>query len=237
MRVLFVDRADAGRLLASALMPLKSADPVVLALPRGGVAVAAEVARALSAPLEPMLVRKLGLPSNPELAMGALADGPEPVTVRNEDVIQLAGVSEQVIARVRDRELAELARRRRYYLGARLPTSLADRTVIIVDDGIATGATIRAALRAARRQKPERLILAVPVASSAALDALHEEADQIICLHADAGSASIGENYSSFPQLSDEEVISLLDSCRGTEADASAEPDHGRSGHGRAPTL
>ena len=160
----FTDRTDAGRRLAKALAPYKKERPVVLALPRGGVPVAAEVATALDAPLDLILVRKIGVPFQPELAMGAVVDGVEPVIVRNEDVIQLSGVSETDFNTIRDEQLAEIERRRKLYLGDRPHPKTSGRTVIVVDDGIATGATTRAALHAIRMRKPSKLVLAVPVA-------------------------------------------------------------------------
>jgi putative phosphoribosyl transferase len=150
----FRNRADAGRRLAQALGGYKDQRPVILALPRGGVAVAAEVAAALEAPLDLILVRKVGLPSQPELAMGAVVDGADPILVRNQDVIRLAGVDEAEFNAVCDRELAEIKRRRARYLGSRERVELAHRVVIVIDDGIATGATTRAALRAIRMRDP-----------------------------------------------------------------------------------
>ncbi|MGZ3328784.1 MAG: phosphoribosyltransferase, partial [Xanthobacteraceae bacterium] len=160
----FKDRSDAGRRLAAAVMGYKDQQPVVLALPRGGVPVAAEVAAALNAPLDLILVRKIGVPFQPELAMGAVVDGGAPLVVRNEDVISLAGIEEADFNAVRDRELAEIERRRERYLGGRERVEVAGRTAIVVDDGIATGATTRAALRATRLRNPKKLVLAVPVA-------------------------------------------------------------------------
>ena len=175
----FIDRTDAGRQLAEALASYKKKKPVVLALPRGGVPVAAKVAEALDAPLDLILVRKIGVPFQPELAMGAVVDGPTPLIVRNEDVITLAGVSENEFAAIRDRELSEIERRRKTYLGNRPHPELAARTVIVVDDGIATGATIRAALHAVRARKPSKLVLAVPVAPTDTLSRLKGESDEI----------------------------------------------------------
>ena len=142
----FADRADAGRRLAAALARYKGRNAIVLALPRGGVSVAKEVAAALGAAIDLVLVRKIGVPMQPELAMGAVVDGPEPLVVRNDDVIALAGISEAAFNRVRDREIAEIARRRSAYLGERPHPTVAGRVAIVVDDGIATGATMRAAL-------------------------------------------------------------------------------------------
>jgi putative phosphoribosyl transferase len=206
----FSDRADAGRKLAAALSRYKDQAPVVLALPRGGVAVAAEVAAALSAPLDLVIVRKIGAPQQPELAMGAVVDGPEPITVRNEDVIGLIGVSEAVFDTVRDSEIAEIRRRRERYLGARPHPELAGRAAIVVDDGIATGASMRAALRAVRARGPKTLVLAVPVAPSDTLAELKAEADDVVCLEPHPVFGAIGFFYADFRQLSDEDVIEAL---------------------------
>lgn len=206
----FSDRLDAGRQLAQALAPYKKDRPVVLALPRGGVPVAAEVATALDAPLDLVLVRKIGVPDQPELAAGAVVDGATPVVVRNEDVIRLAGVSDFDFAAIRDRELAEIERRRKRYLGDRPHPQLAGRTVIVVDDGIATGATTRAALRAIRMRKPRKLVLAVPVAPTSTLAALRTETDDIVCLEDHEDFGAIGLFYADFTQVSDSTVTDLL---------------------------
>jgi len=160
----FLNRIEAGRRLAEALTEWRGEDPVVLALPRGGVPVAAEIAVAFHAPLDLVLVRKLGVPRQPELAMGAVVDGTEPITVRNEDVIAGARIAPADFEAVRARELAEIERRRRFYLGSRQPVRVEGRCAIVVDDGIATGATVRAALRAIRGRAPTQLVLATPVA-------------------------------------------------------------------------
>jgi putative phosphoribosyl transferase len=206
----FIDRIDAGRKLAKAVASYKGQSPVVLALPRGGVPVAAEIAAALDAALDLILVRKIGVPFQPELAMGAVVDGSEPVVVRNESVIRLSGVSDTDFNAIRDQELAEIERRRKLYLGDRPHPQIAGRTVIIVDDGIATGATTRAALRATRMRKPSKLVLAVPVAPTASLKELRDEADDIICLEDYEDFGAIGFFYSDFSQVSDTEVIELL---------------------------
>jgi putative phosphoribosyl transferase len=206
----FIDRQDAGQQLAHALAAYKDQKPVVLALPRGGVPVAAEIAAALDAPLDLILVRKIGVPYHEELAMGAVVDGARPVTVRNEDVIALTGVSERAFASVRDRELAEIERRRQRYLGGRQHPELADHTVIVVDDGIATGATTRAALQAMRQHNPKNLVLAVPVAPTETLRKLRDDADDIVCLEDYADFGAIGYFYSDFRQVSDEQVIEML---------------------------
>ena len=206
----FVDRSDAGRRLARALLAYRNRRPVVLALPRGGVPVAAEVAAALHAPLDLVLVRKIGVPEQPELAMGAVVDGGAPIVVRNEDVIGLTGVDEAEFEAVRDRELAEIERRRRLYLGKRVPADVAGRTAIVIDDGVATGATTRAALRALRLRQPARLVLAVPVAPTDTMAALREEADEVVCLETHASFGAIGFYYADFRQLSDQEVKDII---------------------------
>jgi predicted phosphoribosyltransferase len=209
-RVGFRDRSEAGRRLAKALETFKDQSPVVLALPRGGAPVAAEVAAALNAPLDLVLVRKIGVPYQPELAMGAVVDGPEPVTVRNEDVIRMSGVSEAEFAKARDQEIAENRRRRERFLGQRPRPELKGSTAIVIDDGIATGATTRAALRAVRAQGPKRLVLAVPVAPTTTLAELKAEADEIVCLEDHEPFGAIGFFYRDFRQLSDGDVTAIL---------------------------
>jgi putative phosphoribosyl transferase len=206
----FIDRTEAGRKLAKALAPYKDQRPVVLALPRGGVPVAAEVATALDAPLDLILVRKIGVPFQPELAMGAVVDGVEPIVVRNEEVIRLTGVRESAFNAIRDQEIAEIERRRKRYLGDRPHPQIAGRIVIVVDDGIATGATTRAALRATRMRNPSKLVLAVPVAPTDTLRNLQGEADDIVCLEDYEDFDAIGLFYSDFAQVSDTEVIEML---------------------------
>ena len=206
----FRDRADAGRKLAAALKGFAGQDPVVLALPRGGVPVAAEVAAQLHAPLDLVFVRKIGAPMQPELAMGAVVDGGAPIIVRNEDVIRAAMISEADFNRICELELAEIARRRRRYLGERPPVEVKGRTVIVVDDGIATGATTKAALRATRLRAPKKLVLAVPVAASDSLSQMKHEADKVVCLEDYEYFGAIGLFYADFSQTSDEEVIETL---------------------------
>jgi len=206
----FLNRVEAGRRLADALAGWKDRHPVILALPRGGVPVAAEIAARLSAPLDLVLVRKLGVPGRPELAMGAVVDGTEPITVRNEDVIAAVRVTPAAFEAVRQRELAEIERRRRFYLGARPPVPVEGRCVIVVDDGIATGATVRAALRAIRRRRPAQLVLATPVAPRDVIADLSEEADAVVCLETPQPFWAVGAAYLDFDQVEDEAVIATL---------------------------
>jgi predicted phosphoribosyltransferase len=206
----FKDRADAGRRLAESLLKFDDRDAVVLALPRGGVPVAAEVAARLQAPLDLILVRKIGVPGHEELAMGAVVDGDAPLTVRNEDVIQMMGISEPDFEAVRDRELAEIERRRRQYLGTRPRAEIAGRFVIVVDDGIATGATTRVALRSLRLREPKTLVLAVPVGPSETVAAMRAEADIVVCLEQYESFGALGFYYQDFHQVSDDEVIATL---------------------------
>ena len=206
----FRNRSDAGRQLAKALAGYKDQQPVILALPRGGVPVAAQVAAALNAPLDLILVRKIGVPFQPELAMGAVVDGRVPIVVRNEDVIRLAGIDETEFQAVCDNQLAEIERRRQRYLGNRKHVDVSGRTAIVIDDGIATGATTRAALRATRTRKPKRLVLAVPVAATESLSALHGDADDVVCLEDHEPFGAIGVYYADFSQVPDEEVIEIL---------------------------
>jgi predicted phosphoribosyltransferase len=197
-------------MLAAALQKYRGHKVVVLALPRGGVPVAAEIAAALDAPLDLILVRKIGVPTQPELAMGAVVDGTDPHVVRNDDVIDLTGVSEAEFAAVCDRELREIERRRQVYLGNRARAEVAGCVVIMVDDGIATGATIRAALQSVRPRGPKRLVLAVPVAPTSTLNELVDEADEIVCLENHESFGAIGLYYRDFRQLDDQDVIDIL---------------------------
>ena len=196
--------------MAKALAGYKEQQPVILALPRGGVTVAAEVAAVLNAPLDLILVRKVGVPFQPELAMGAVVDGGAPIIVRNEDVIRLADIDESEFKQICDSELAEIERRRQRYLGSRQRADVSGRTAIVVDDGIATGATTRAALRATRIRNPEKLVLAVPVAPTDTVAELRSEADEVICLEDHEFFGAIGTYYADFSQVSDETVIDIL---------------------------
>jgi putative phosphoribosyl transferase len=208
---MFTDRAEAGRRLGEVLAGRGDPDPVVLALPRGGVPVAAEVARMLKAPLDLVMVRKIGVPFQPELAAGAVVNGERPEIVLNEEVTRFARLSRAEVEALAEAQLAEIKRRRALYLGGRGATPLAGRTAIVVDDGIATGATMRAALRAVRRQGPARLVLAVPVAPASTLESLRTEADAVVSLEVPDHFRAVGLYYRDFDQTGDAEVVQLLD--------------------------
>jgi putative phosphoribosyl transferase len=214
MPMIYENRCDAGKRLARELAGYKSQEPLILALPRGGVPVGAEIAQALDAPLDLILVRKLGVPMQPELAMGAVVDGAEPHVVRNEDIIALLAIPEEEFERICARELAEIERRRKLYLANRPRAELRDRVVIVVDDGIATGATVRAALEAIRGKSPRKLVLAVPVAPTSSLEELEGAADDIVCLQRHEPFYAIGLYYTNFHQVTDKEVIAILSEVR-----------------------
>ena len=217
--MIYEDRRDAGQRLARELAHYKKDDPVVLALPRGGVVVAAEIADALHAPLDLVLVRKIGVPFQPELAMGAVVDGRHPHIIRNEDIIVATGISEDAFDRVCEVELSEIERRRKLYLAGRRRADVRDRVVIVVDDGIATGATTRAALEAIRERKPRKLVLAVPVAPTSTLEELSGLVDEIVCLQSHEPFYAIGAYYEDFRQVSDGEVIDILSRARRPETE------------------
>jgi putative phosphoribosyl transferase len=207
----FADRTEAGRLLAARMAEHAGTDPVVLGLPRGGVVVAAEVAAALHATLDVVVVRKVGVPSQPELAMGAIAAVDDDVeTVRQEMVLQHARVDEQAFENARRQEIEELRRRRAAYRQGRPAPPLAGRPVIVVDDGLATGSTMRAAVAAVRRQGPDRLIVAVPVASPRACEEFAAAVDDVVCLWAPESFSAVGEGYADFRATTDDEVREAL---------------------------
>ncbi len=208
----YADRAEAGRSLAVQLQRLALAGPVVvLALPRGGVPVAAEIARALQAPLDLLLVRKIGAPGQPELAVAALVEGAPPAVVRDEETCAATGVDTAYLEREAAFAAAEIQRRRRRYLSARTAVPVQGATVIVVDDGVATGTTMRAALRGLRQRQPARVVLALPVGPPDTVAALRAEADEVVCLRQPVPFRAIGLHYRDFHQLDDEEVIAELD--------------------------
>jgi putative phosphoribosyl transferase len=217
---MFADREDAGRQLAAKLVRFKDKDPVVLALPRGGVPIGLEVAAALNAPMDLVRVRKIGTPGQPELALGAVVDGDKPELVINEEVKGLAHVTDEYITQQKARQLEEIERRRELWLGDRPRIALKGRTALIVDDGIATGATVRAALHAVRRAGPARLVLAVPVAPPDTIASLRDDADEIVCLATPDLFWAISMFYSSFPQVADNEVSRLMEQVAGGHATA-----------------
>jgi putative phosphoribosyl transferase len=204
----FRDRTDAGRQLAARLEHLRGRDVVVLGLPRGGVPVAAEVARALGAPLDVVVVRKLGVPYRPELAMGALGEGG--VVVRLEEVVRRAGVAEAAFAEVERRESAELDRRLRHLRSVRPRVPLNGRTVVVVDDGIATGSTARAACAVVRAQGAGPVVLAAPVCPPDAAATLAEQVDEVVCVATPDRFGSVGRHYTDFRPTTDDEVTELL---------------------------
>ena len=212
MATLFTDRAEAGRMLAERVLALHLPGPlVVLALPRGGVPIAVPVARALGAQVDLLLVRKIGLPWQPELALAAVVDGEPPELVIDEEVQRSADLEPGYIESEAVKEIREIARRRALYLRGRAPVALTGKTVIVVDDGVATGTTMRAALKALRRRQPAGLVLAVPVAPRETIDALRPDVDQIVCLAEPDPFYAIGAHYRDFHQVSDEEVLTALD--------------------------
>ena len=206
----FHDRVEAGRALGEALKEKDLSDPIILALPRGGVPVGLEAARALRAPLGLVLVRKIGVPFQPELAAGAVVDGDDPEIVYNDDVVRLAGVEESDLKVIADRELREIERRRKLYFSDRSRISPVGRSIIVVDDGLATGATMRAALHGLKRKSPANLLVAVPVAPADTIEKLRGEADDVVCLAQPEPFRAIGLHYANFTQLSDADVIALL---------------------------
>jgi putative phosphoribosyl transferase len=211
----FSDRRDAGQRLAAEIKARQPIDPVVLALPRGGVPVGYEVAHALDAPLDVLLVRKLGAPGYEEFGIGAVVDGSQPQVVLNYEAIEMLRVPPAYVAQERDRQLAEIERRRRLYSGA-APVDVKGRTAIIVDDGIATGGTVLVALRALREAAPAHIVLAIPVAPPDTLAKLSMEADEVVCLEAPSDFRAVGVHYADFTQTSDEEVIELLQKQRAS---------------------
>jgi putative phosphoribosyl transferase len=210
----FTNRTEAGRALAQRLSRMTLPPPiVVLALPRGGVPIGAEVARVLKAPLDLLLVRKIGAPWQRELAVAAVVDGQPPDIVLDDETMRMTGVDQAYVDAEANKELAEIARRRGVYLRGRAPVGVEGATAIVVDDGIATGTTARAALKALRRRKPARLVLAVPVAPSDTLAQLRGEVDDVVCLAEPFPFYAIGLHYGDFHQVGDDEVLAALDAA------------------------
>ncbi|MBI2433293.1 MAG: phosphoribosyltransferase [Candidatus Hydrogenedentes bacterium] len=212
--MVFKDRVDAGRMLARRLRQYEDAHPAVLALPRGGVVVGYQVAEELDAPLDIIVARKLGAPSQPELAIGAVVDGDAPQTVLNEEIVRDFRISKEQLEAIVARELAEVERRQKTYRKGRPPTPIEGRTVIVVDDGIATGASVRAALRGLRRKPIGKLVLAVPVAPQSTVREMQSEVDDLVCVHAPLQFGAVGAFYKDFDQTTDEEVIELLEDAQ-----------------------
>jgi len=208
---MFTDRKDAGRKLLERLPDLDPETTVVLALPRGGVPVADVIARALGAPLDLALVRKVGFPGQPELALAAVSDGPDPQIAVNRQVARMSGLSQSEIEALADRQLEEIRRRRELYLKGRAPVPIAGKTVVVVDDGVATGATMRAALRLLRRAGAARLIAAVPVAPRDTAAELAAECDEVVALETPVHFGSVGAHYRVFDQVPDGVVTEILD--------------------------
>lgn len=208
--MMFRDRTEAGRRLAQALSPHKGEGTIVLALPRGGVPVAVEVADALDAPLDLVMVRKIGAPGHSEYGIGAVVDGADPQIVIDEHTARMAGADAAYLEDTKSRELAEIERRRRAYLGDRAPLDVAGKTVIVVDDGVATGSTAKAALRALKKAGAARRILAVPVAPIETVEALREEADEVVALTTPYPFHAVGLYYENFDQTTDAEVVEAL---------------------------
>jgi putative phosphoribosyl transferase len=206
----FKDRRDAGRQLAAALLYLKEDDPLVLALPRGGVPVAFEAAKVLHAPLDVLLVRKIGAPFSSELGLGAVVEGDPPRCVMNEDLVESINPSPEYIQSETQRQIEEMGRRRVLYCGQRQRADPHGRTVIVVDDGIATGATMKVALQAVGQADPERLIFAVPVAPADSFEELQDHCDEGVALFTPPDFRAVSLYYDNFTQTTDEEVTALL---------------------------
>jgi len=210
-RMVFADRAEAGQLLADAIERRHFSNPVVLALPRGGVPVAVEVARRLHAPLDLVLVRKIGCPFQPELAVGAIVDGSSPEIVTNDAILRETGTSSDYVCEEAQRQLEVIEARRKMWLAGRERVPIQGTTAIVVDDGIATGATMQAALRALRRQGPSRLVVAAPVAPPGIAGSLGGVADEVICLETPEPFFAIGFFYRDFSQVGDDQVTEILE--------------------------
>ncbi len=211
------DRRFAGAALATELAARGYDHPIVFALPRGGVPVGVEVAKALSAPLDLLLVRKIGVPGQEELAAGSIVDGEHPDLILNEEIVRSVGMSREQIAAEAQRQLAEIERRRRLYLPGVAPLSAKGATAILVDDGVATGASMKAAVAAVRRRSPKRVVVAAPVASPEIAAELAALADEVVFLATPARFGAVGFYYDDFHQLDDAEVIALLAEARAAQ--------------------
>lgn len=207
---MFRDRQEAGKKLGVELEKLGLQQPVVLALPRGGVPVAEEVAKLLKAPLDLIIVRKVGAPGNPELAVAAIVDGDPPDVVLNREIVEAYALDDGELRILIAQERPELERRRLTYRGKRPPLSIAGKTAIIVDDGVATGTTMKVAIRALKRRSPRQIVVAIPVAPPEILDELAQEVDRIVCLSQPARFRAVGYHYQNFPQLTDDQVTAAL---------------------------
>lgn len=226
--MIYQDRVDAGKKLAERLIEYKNQNPIVLALPRGGVPIGYEIAKRLNAPLDVLVVRKLGAPSNPEFGIGAIAPGN--VRVLDQTAIENLGISEADIKQVENKERAELNRRIKKYRGLYSIPDIKDKTVILVDDGLATGVTARAAVKAVLEQHPDRLIVAMPVCALDAVEGIRliirPMKDNIICLYTPYDFAAVGLWYQNFSQVSDEEIIKLLQKSKKPPKKDNPQPSH-----------
>ncbi|RWA68063.1 phosphoribosyltransferase [Mesorhizobium sp.] len=207
---MFRDRQEAGQKLGVSLELLQLKDPIVLALPRGGVPVAAEIAKALNAPLDLVIVRKVGAPANPELAVAAIVDGDPPDVVLNREIVEAYALDDDELRVLIAHERPELERRRTAYRGKDSPLSVDGKTVILVDDGAATGTTMKVAIRALKRRSPRKIVVALPVAPADTVDELAPEADLTICLSQPARFRTLSYYYGNFPQLTDSEVLDIM---------------------------
>jgi putative phosphoribosyl transferase len=224
---MFRDRQEAGRMLANELAGLSLHAPVVLALPRGGVPVAAEVAAVLKAPLDLVIVRKVGAPGNPELAVAAIVDGDPPDVVLNREIVEAYNLDDAALATLVKRERPELQRRRTLYRGSRSPLSIAGKTAVLVDDGAATGTTMKVAIRALKRRSPTAIVVALPIAPPETVAELSQEADRIVCLAQPPHFRALGYYYRNFEQLDDEDVLAALG--RGREGRDAATSKRGKA--------
>lgn len=209
---MFKDRVEAGKILAGALSEYKSKSTIVLAIPRGGVIVAYEVAKALNAPLDIIIPRKIGAPGQPELAIGAVTE--DGTTILNQDIIQHLKVSDDYIKAEAKRQVEEIKKRIQMYIGDKPRLSIRGKVVILIDDGVATGATIRAAIASIRKREPNLIVLAIPLGPKDTIKELRKDADKVICLMTPEPFFAIGQFYENFEQISDEEVIQILNKFR-----------------------